>query len=119
MAMRVDRVVQLGSYRPALDPQARFDLGVYAMLNWVFLGIQSGTTTQPRLRSHRANILHDPLVADQRLARPVLADRAKQPMPDRVPLPRPWRVMRHRHCQPEFVRAAAQPPPPPPIPAHR
>src|SRR5438132_8957260 len=92
MTMRVNRVVQLGPYRASLEPHARLLLGCHALLVRVFFRIQASTATKSCFRSRRADVLQDRLVTDQRLPCPVVADRAKQPMFDQVPLRRTRRV---------------------------
>src|SRR5947209_8359677 len=100
--MRVDRVVQLGPYPFPLQPYAGLVLGWHAMLYWVLLRVQAGTAMKDRFRPRRADVLQDRLVTDQRLARPVAADRPKQPVFDGVPLRRSCGIMGHRDDQVEL-----------------
>src|SRR4051794_8545327 len=119
MTVRVNRVVQLGPDRASLEPHARLLLGCHALLVGVLFGVETGTATQSRCRSRRADVLQDRLVTDQRLARPVGADPPEQPVLDRVPLRRPRRVVRDRDHQAQLIGQPLQRHLPPPLPTVR
>jgi hypothetical protein len=73
------------------------------MLYRVLLGVQAGTAMPDCFRPRRADVLQDRLVTDQRLTRPVAADRPKHPMFDEVPLRRSGGIMGYRDGQVELV----------------
>ena len=109
MAMRVDRVVQLGSHGAPLQPHSGLFLSGCTPPRRVVLPVHARTAMEARFRPSRADVLQDRLVTDQGLAAPVLADRAKHPVLDRVPLTRPRRVVRHGQDQPELIGQPLQP----------
>src|SRR5690242_17233493 len=85
MTMRVERVVQLGTYGFPLQPHPCLLLGCHALFYRVLFLVQAGTAMKDRFCPRGTDVFQDRLVADQRLAGPVGADRPKQLVLDRVP----------------------------------
>src|SRR5436190_23589301 len=92
-AMRPDRIVPLRQHPTRLesysDPIVEFRL----LVRGVFFPVQASLATHSGLGPRCANVLHDRLVVDQWLSRPVDADCAEQFVLDRIPFRRPrWIV---------------------------
>jgi hypothetical protein len=106
--MRRDRVVPLGKNWTRLDPDSGEFFRSHALSRRVFLSIKESAAAKACFRPGCANILHDRLVADQRLACPVVADGTEQFMFDRVPLRRSGWIVGYCDDQSRFIRQFLQ-----------
>ena len=75
---------------------------------WIGIRVQGTLDLQTSFRSGSGDQINDDLVADQRLASPVLTDEGEQTVFDFVPLAGPWWKVTNRNFQAGLIRELLQ-----------
>ena len=75
---------------------------------WIGIRVQGTLDLQTSFRGGGGDQINDDLVADQRLASPVLTDEGKQTVFDFVPLAGPWWKVTNRNFQAGLIRELLQ-----------